>query len=143
MPDEVWKAIPGHRGYQASSLGRVRSVPRTLRDGRTAGGVVLTPTPDRDGYLRVQLGRRKVGVHVAVQLAFAGPPEVRHLDGDHENNRPENLAWGSRVENEQDKRKGRGREEGKEEGRKYGMDGECSRPSVIGTSTITAVTNAD
>lgn len=107
MPDERWRAVPGHKGYEASSLGNVRSVPRTLRDGRAAGGVVLAQQPDRDGYPTVKLAGRRVRVARVVQLAFAGPPEVRHLDGNRSNSRPENLAWGSRVENEQDKRRGK------------------------------------
>lgn len=104
-PIPAWHGIP--RGYQGSTRGRVRSVPRTLRDGRRASGQVLTPWLDKDGYEVVRLGRRNVRVNVAVQLAFAGPPEVRHLDGLRGNNRPENLAWGSRVDNEQDKREAR------------------------------------
>lgn len=132
MP-ERWKAIPGHKGYQASSLGRVRSVPRTLRDGRKAGGVVLRQQPDKDGYLTVMLGRKRVRVNVVVQLAFAGPPEVRHRNGDRTDNRPSNLIYGSRVENEADKRK-KGTEE---------RDGRVvSRPFDIGTSSVTGVTDA-
>jgi hypothetical protein len=129
---EAWRDIPGHRGYQASSLTSVRSVPRTLRDGRTAGGVTLAKQLDRDGYATVKLGRKRVRVCVAVQLAFAGPPEVRHLDGDASNDRPENLAWGSRVENEQDKRKTE---------RFFDLDGECSRPFPIVEPPVTAVTD--
>ena len=113
MPAEGWKAVRGHRGYEASDCGRVRSVGRTLADGREAGGQVLAPTPDRDGYQRVRLGRKLVGVHVAVALAFHGPPEVRHLNGDGQDNTPGNLAWGSRRENERDKkRKGKLEREG-------------------------------
>jgi NUMOD4 motif/HNH endonuclease len=130
---EVWKPVPGHRGYQASSWGRTRSVPRKLKDGRTAGGVVLAQQDDKDGYPTVKMTRgQRVRVAVAVQLAFAGPPEVRHLDGDRSNSRPGNLAWGSRVENEQDKRRTESRS-GTEEG--------CSRPSRVGTSPVTAVTD--
>lgn len=136
MPDgERWRPIRGYKGYEASSLGRVRSVPRTLRDGRRAGGVVLKQQPDRDGYLTVMLGRKRVRVNVAVQLAFAGPAEVRHLDGDQENNRPENLVWGSRVENERDKRQKRGGN------KRTSMEGDCSRPFGIGTSSVTGVTD--
>lgn len=138
---ELWKPIPGHKGYEASSQCRARSVPRTLRDGRRAGGVVLEVQDDKDGYPTVKLGRKRVRLAVAVQLAFAGPPEVRHLDGDRQNSRPENLAWGSRVENEQDKRReeeGRGRK-GKEE--RDWMGGKCSRPSPIVTRPVTGVTD--
>jgi len=112
MP-ERWRRIPRSRllgipaGYEASGDCRIRSVPRTLRNGRRIGGTVLAQWPNEDGYQMVKVGGRPQRVSVLVQLAFAGPPEVRHLDGDQSNNRPENLAWGSRVENEQDKRKGK------------------------------------
>ena len=105
---------------------------RKLRDGRTAGGIDLVQHTDRDGYQTVKLGRRTVRVNVAVQLAWAGPVEVRHLDGDKANNRPENLAWGSRTENEGDKRNER-------KDRKEGRETKCSRPSpveTVGTSEV-------
>jgi hypothetical protein len=136
VADEEWKPVRGHRGYEASSLGRCRSVPRKLRDGRTAGGVVLVPWLDKDGYQVVQLGRRKVPVHVAVALAWHGPPEVRHLNGDEGDNKPGNLAWGSRRENERDKRKGR---EGRD---RSGMEGVVSRPRELVTSPVSPVTDA-
>jgi hypothetical protein len=49
-----------------------------------------------------------VYVHVAVALAFHGPPPspdllVRHLDGNPEHNWPSNLAWGTREENAADR----------------------------------------
>jgi hypothetical protein len=117
MPDERWRPIPAYRllrippGYEASDDCQVRSVPRTLRDGRKAGGAVLEQQRDKDGYATVKLGGTRVRVAVAVQLAWAGPPEVRHLDDDRSNDRPGNLAWGSRVENEQDKRRGKEEEQ--------------------------------
>jgi hypothetical protein len=105
MP-ETWKPIPAYRllgipaGYEASSLGRVRS-PRQ----------VLTQRLDKDGYPTVKLGGRPRRVAVLVQLAWAGPPQVMHLDDDRGNSRPGNLAWGSKVVNEGMKEE-RGREEG-------------------------------
>jgi hypothetical protein len=129
MP-ETWRDIPRHRGYQASSEGRIRSVDRTLRDGRTAGGVILALQPDKDGYLTVKLSGKRVRVNVVVQLAFAGPPEVRHLDGDRTNNRPENLEYGSRWRNERDK-KGTGKEQ------KDGMEGSYSPPFLPVTPPVT------
>ena len=113
VPDGRWRPVPPYRllgipaGYEASSLGGIRSVPRTLAGGRRAGGVVLAQQHDRDGYATVKLGRKRYRVNVLVQLAFAGPPEVRHLDGDRSDNRPMKLAWGSRVENEEDKKEGK------------------------------------
>ena len=130
---ETWKPVRGHRGYQASSLGRVRSVDRKLTDGRQAGGQVLTPWLDDDGYQVVRIGRSNVRVHVAVQLAFAGPPEVAHLDGDQLNCRPGNLVWSSRVENERDKRRTE---------RRIGRNEMSYRPGNIGTSIVTPITDA-
>lgn len=102
MADEIWKPVPASRllgippGYQASSRGRILGV----------SGTVLKQNPDKDGYATVAVrGRKRVAI--LVQLAFAGPPEVRHLDGDRSNNRPDNLEWGSRWRNEQDKKEGK------------------------------------
>jgi len=106
VPDERWRPIPGIKGYEASGAG-IRSVPRMLGDGRHAGGVDLALQMDKDGYPTVKIHGKRYRVAVLVQLAFAGPPEVRHLDDDRSNFRPENLAWGSRVENEQDKKRGK------------------------------------
>lgn len=138
---ERWRPIAGHRGYEASSLCRVRSVARTLRDGRAAGGVILAQQEDKDGYPVVRLGRKQVRVDVAVILAFQGPPEVRHLDGNRTNNRPWNLAYGSHLENERDKGdKGRGKEgEGEKAG--IGMEtGNCSSPLNFVASPVSPVT---
>lgn len=74
------------------------------------------------GYLTVTLchQNKKVTrfIHRLVCMAFHGLPtkqsmQVRHLDGNKENNLPENLAWGTQEENWQD-RKAHG----------HGIDGE-------------------
>lgn len=108
---ETWRRIPMHPGYEASSEGRIRSVDRTLPDGRDAGGAVLTPWPDKDGYLRVKLGRKTAAVHVLVCLAFHGPPEVLHLGKDNQSNKPAELAWGSRRDNRRSDRRRREKKE--------------------------------
>jgi len=123
---EVWKPIPGERGYEASSEGRIRSVPRALRDGRHAGGAFLAQQDDKDGYPTVKIRGRRVRVNVLVQLAFAGPPEVRHLDGDRHNCTPPNLEYGSRWRNERDKKE---QEDRKERG--------GYRPSPVVTKPVT------
>lgn len=96
---ERWRPIPGHRGYEASDEGRIRS-PRQ----------VLTQRPDKDRYPTVKVGGKPRRVAILVQLAFAGPPQVMHADDDRGNSKPENLAWGSKVVNEQMKTR-RGRKE--------------------------------
>jgi len=106
MQDEVRVPVPGFPGYEASSLGHVIShkgrAPRVLRGG-----------PHPDGYPMVQLhgpdGRRGFMVHAVIAAAFIGPRppgmEVCHNDNDKLNNTPENLRYGTRTENEHDKRR--------------------------------------
>lgn len=114
-----WRDIPGYEGlYQASSGGRVRSLDRvtygrnkstrTVR-GRTLG---LRVNP-RSGYVQsvISVGGKVSYLynHRLVCLAFNGEPaddsmEVCHGDGDKQNNRPENLRWGTREENMADKK---------------------------------------
>lgn len=114
---EKWRAARGFPGYRVSDRGRVRSVDRTLRDGRTAGGVVLVQAPDADGYLRVTLRRRgravTVPVHLLVAEAYLGPcpdgQEVRHGPAGQQENGRANLSYGTHQENERDKRRGRGK----------------------------------
>lgn len=122
MPLERWLPVAGWPGYEVSDLGRVRSLPRTLRDGRQAGGVELKATPNGEGYLMVTLSdgwrRRRVAVHKLVKLTFTGPPrgrQVRHRNDDQQDNRLSNLVYGTRKQNEQDKRRNRKRKENREE----------------------------
>jgi hypothetical protein len=100
--------VPDHPNYEASSLGRVRSVDRTFIDsiGRqySLPGVVLRPT--RQGrYLKVALGAdNTIAVHIVVCSAFHGPRPagkhgVAHGNGDCHDNRPSNLRWATVSEN--------------------------------------------
>jgi hypothetical protein len=62
-----------------------------------------------DGYLYVGGGGSKsVGVHIFVLLAWKGLPapgqQCRHLDNNRTNNVLGNLLWGTRKENEADKK---------------------------------------
>lgn len=111
MIGEEWRAIPGWEGhYEASSLGRVRSLERVDSAGRRVRGRVLSPSVRRSGYLHVLLwrgGRSETRyVHRLVTLAFVGPCpetlEVCHLDGDPGNNRIENLRYDTSSANHLD-----------------------------------------
>lgn len=108
MPGERWLPAVGFEGlYEVSDRGRVASLPRSNRRGR----LVLTPSPDSDGYLQVVLCSAGVRytrkVHVLVAEAFIGPRPpgkvTRHLDGNQLNNARSNLRWGTHAENAQDR----------------------------------------
>jgi len=107
---ERWLPIVGWEGsYEVSDLGRVRSIPRRDPRGKRLAGKVLSPGLDTVGYPMVILhrhGRTTRTVHRLVAAAFLGscPPgqEVRHLDGCRTNPRLDNLAYGTKSENQQD-----------------------------------------
>jgi hypothetical protein len=109
--NEEWRPVPGFEFYEVSSLGRVRSwAMRGHRGRRNNHPSILSPGVSKYGHLRVVLaGRHQESVHVLVAMAFIGPradAEVcRHLDGNPANNRPENLAWGTHLQNNLDKNK--------------------------------------
>ena len=97
---EEWKPIQSLLSrYEASSLGRIRSV---------KSGQIRKPQPNKKTHYHymvfyldgVFVGRQ---VHRLVLEAFRGgrTPETitRHLNGDLNDNRLENLAWGTLSEN--------------------------------------------
>lgn len=108
---ENWVAVPGYVGiYEVSDQGRMRSVARTLVDGRRWRSHPMTPTVREDGYLSVSLWengrRRSFLLHRIVLSAFHGEApegtEGLHADGDKSNNALENLSWGTRSQNIRD-----------------------------------------
>lgn len=113
---EVWKDVVGFEGaYQVSNMGRVKSLARVQCRGSGMRPYplkerVLKPYDDHNnGYRLVILtNRSRRLVHRLVLEAFVGPcPEgmqCRHLDGNPGNNRLNNLAWGTPVENSEDRR---------------------------------------
>jgi hypothetical protein len=116
IPGEVWSPIPGH-DYEASNLGRIRSVDRWRvcerlgyrRWLRSYRGRILKASIDTGGYPTVTLGHHgQYRVHVLVMLAFVGPCpdglEVCHNDGEHENVALSNLRYDTRKSNIEDAR---------------------------------------
>ena len=108
---EVWQQIPGAPGYDASTLGNIRSWLNT-RGNRAVQPRLLRPQPDRKGYLWVRLkidgAYRAKFVHVLVLITYVGPQpdgtESRHFpDGSPSNNRRDNLSWGTKQQNAADK----------------------------------------
>lgn len=113
---EEWRPVLGYEGrYSVSSLGRVRSEPRTcpgkLGSTRTLPGVLRTPTADSSGYLHVCLGNghgnRSFEVARLVAEAFLGPKppgmQVCHNDGNRINNVVRNLRYDTREGNAADR----------------------------------------
>ncbi len=115
---ERWRDVVGYEGvYQVSDLGRVRSVNRVvrgaLRGPKKLKGRVIRLNPDRYGHLKVQLCKEGVGttvhVHRLVLAAWVGPcpegEEVRHGPAGVADNSVGNLCYGTRSENNLDKRR--------------------------------------
>lgn len=104
---EEWRLVVGYEGlYEVSDQGRVRSLDRdsTRGDGvkRRLTGRMMKAYRSPGNYDRVSLfdglGRRHwKRVHTLVLEAFIGPrPDgavACHNDGDHTNNRVDNLRW--------------------------------------------------
>lgn len=70
-----------------------------------AGNVfqLLTASPSHGGYHTIKIGSGTIRRHTLVCETYNGlrpdGQEVRHLNGDPGDDRPENLAWGTRTEN--------------------------------------------
>ncbi len=100
MEPETWKPIPSlGNEYEASTLGRVRSVPKPGARGRgnPKGRIIKTPSGNNRPHFSACVGGKRVTrvVGRVVYEAFNGPiPQrhgVAHLDRDVMNARPENL----------------------------------------------------
>lgn len=115
---EIWKDIPGYEGkYQASNLGRVKSVGRRLRfvskngneSWRTSKERIISQQVLNSGYYLVHLhvdGRRTaVTVHSLIASAFLGKKpvgtEVNHKDGIKIHNNAINLEYVTSRENKE------------------------------------------
>lgn len=115
LPHERWLPVPGYEGcYSVSNLGRVRSESRTVMDKngnhRRVPEAILKPQKNTGGYLRVSLWKNSKqenpAIHRLVLEAFVGdaPPGTQacHWNDDPEDNRLENLRWGTPAENKLD-----------------------------------------
>ena len=112
-----WLDIPGYEGhYQVSDTGEARSLPRTLimKNGieRSYPGKILSSNTGgfhRHVVLSGVPGRKPETwpIHQLVMLAFRGETpeglEIRHLNDDKDDNRLENLAFGTSSDNMHDR----------------------------------------
>lgn len=118
---EEWRPVVGFEGfYEVSSLGRVRSLTRTVRQRCRWGGTMLKTYKGRilkiyrDDRERCFVNLCKLGankrrnVAVLVAAAFLGPRPagkiVCHGDGNPSNNTPTNLRYDTYAGNEADKK---------------------------------------
>lgn len=102
---EIWKPIPGYEGYyEASSLGRIRSVCRFVNakyGKRLHKGRILILFPDRDGYLKTSVCKNNIAksafVHRLIAETFLenplGLPVINHKNEIKTDNRVENLEF--------------------------------------------------
>jgi hypothetical protein len=106
---EKWAPVVGYEGlYEASTLGRVRSLPRNT----TKGGILSQHVSATNGYCYVALSKnnkqKTCRVHKLVWEAFTGDivdgydreKTLNHKDGDKTNNQLNNLERISQRDNQ-------------------------------------------
>lgn len=108
-----YKDIPGYPGYRAGSDGTVWSCCRPGSPSRDGEWKKLKPGMNRAMGRWQYCLKREDGARPTrraanlIALAFHGPRpeglEIRHLDGDPTNDRPDNLAYGTKGENAADR----------------------------------------
>ena len=107
----MYKAIKGYEGiYEVNELGKVRSIDLMVecKDGRIKkyNGKELKPSMNEYGYAMVLLSKNGIvkmrKVHRLVAETFLpnpyNLPEVHHKNHDTKDNRANNLAWVTSVE---------------------------------------------
>ena len=102
---EYWCDVEGYEGiYQVSNLGRVRSLDRVLPYGegfRKYPSKELKQHLTKDGYVYVNLYKKKVKVHRLVMAAFVGASNltVHHINEVRTDNNLCNLMYLNNEEN--------------------------------------------
>jgi len=111
--NELWKNIPDFDGYQASSLGRIRSLDGYILGGyRKKGLQCIKPRKgkilknvDNGRYYVVTIRKKLRYVHRLVAITFIpnenNLPQINHKDGKKLNNILENLEWCTSLHNMQ------------------------------------------
>jgi hypothetical protein len=110
---EEWRVIKSVPDYAVSNMGRLKRVTGGVH---TWPGRILTPRPNRDGYMACQLCSRQNPIannhgkvwrllHRLVLEEFVGARSegfsCNHINGNKKDNRLENLEWVTVTENNQ------------------------------------------
>lgn len=109
---DVWYPYPGHEDlFEVTKSGRVRRLPCVLP---SRGGTRLHRGGERKVFLvngypavncRINGKQKTLLIHRAIAELFVpnpdGKPYVNHIDGQKDNNDPENLEWCTHRENMQ------------------------------------------
>lgn len=107
---EIWKDIPQYeRIYQASNWGNIK---RLVGYKCLVERILKSASCNKYGHQFIVLYKNNIRkeclVHRLVLETFIGPcpfgMECRHLDGNPKNNKLDNLCWGTKLENIQDRR---------------------------------------
>lgn len=112
---ETWRKIPGLPDYyEASSLGRLRRIERTVDATSPHGTGTISQRKIRSkifklralstkGYQRINLCGRIWFVHRLIATAFVPNPhdlpQINHRNGRKIDNRPSNLEWATNQQN--------------------------------------------
>lgn len=108
---EEWRDIPGLEFYQASNLGRVRSIDRIVPFRSRCGKMTVRRHNGKilslkltDGYFSFCGSGRMFRVNRVVCSSFHGLPpstkhEAAHLNGNSSDNKSNNLVWATPMEN--------------------------------------------
>ncbi len=100
-----WRVYAEFPEYEVSNVGEIR---RTTFRYNSRAGRLMKSSKDKSGYVNAHLidahgTMRTVKVHQLVCTLFTGERplgcETRHLNGIRDDNRAENLCWGTHTEN--------------------------------------------
>ena len=115
--EEEFRDIEGYEGiYQASNLGRIKSLTRLDARGHKLKEIILNPTISGRGYLTVSLynksKRKSITIHKLIAITFLNHDPcgmnivVDHIDGDKLNSNLDNLQLITQRKNASKDRKG-------------------------------------
>ena len=94
LEGEIWKPVYDSTVYFVSNMGRLKS----LKCGNTRIMVLSDRRGSRVSNVKIDGKTKSVIMHILVLTTFIGPPPkgkmyARHLNGDKDDNRLENLVW--------------------------------------------------